>query len=98
MASLFQTLSWPRIACRQAPTGNQALCRCVFVVASLLANGGDKRAVASLEDSLAGQLLIWIDLSIDELNLFSGFFCFLFTWSVTVDQGLQGCLGDGGSL
>jgi hypothetical protein len=23
--------------------------------------------------------LIWIDLSIDELNLFSGFFCFLFT-------------------
>jgi hypothetical protein len=49
-------------------------------------------------DSLAGKLLIWIDLSIDELYLFSGFFCFLFTWSVTVDQGLQGCLGDGGSL
>jgi hypothetical protein len=48
--------------------------------------------------SPAGWLLIWIDLSIDELYLFSGFFCFLFTWSVTVVQGLQGCLGDGGSL
>jgi len=29
----------------------------VFVGASLLANGGGKRAVASLKDSLAGQLL-----------------------------------------
>jgi hypothetical protein len=57
MAALFEALSWSPIACRQASTGSQALCRYVFVGASLLANGGDKRAVASLEDSLAGKLL-----------------------------------------
>jgi hypothetical protein len=32
--------------------------------------------VSAGKDSLAGKLLIWIDLSIDELYLFSGFFCF----------------------